>query len=82
MSDEDWLHRVVYMRSAAECTDVTHMFGFVVDVNNGVCKVVSLTEPITYTVIAAASLEPARVIGVTTAYSCYHGQVRCTLEMP
>lgn len=81
MNDEDWLHRVVYMRSAAECTDVAHMFGLVVDVNNGVCKVVSLTEPRTYTVIATASLEPARVIGVTSDYFSYRGQVSCTVDM-
>lgn len=82
MSDEDWLHRVVYMRSAAECTDVAHMFGFVVDVNNGVCKVVSLTEPRTYTVMSTASLEPARITGATADYFYYRGQVSCTVDMP
>lgn len=82
MSGESWLHRVVYMRTAAEVTDAAHMFGFVVDVNGDVCKVVSLTEPLTYTVIATASLEPARITGATTDYSSYRGQVNCTVDMP
>lgn len=82
MNGESWLHRVVYMRTAAEVTDAAHMFGFVVDVNNGVCKVVSLTDPITYTVISTASLEPARITGATTGYFSYRGQVNCTVDMP
>ena len=82
MSDEDWLHRVVYMRAAAEVTDAAHMFGLVVEVSGDVCKVVSLTEPVTYTVIATASLEPARITGATTSYSSYRGQVNCTVDVP
>lgn len=82
MGSESWLHRVVYMRTAAEVTDAAHMFGLVVEVNGDVCKVVSLTEPLVYTVIATASLELARITGVTTAYSSYRGQVICTVDMP
>lgn len=82
MGSESWLHRVVYMRTAAECTDVTHMFGIVVEAGEDVCKVVSLTEPLTYTVIATASLEPAHILGIMTEYSSYRGQVICTIDMP
>lgn len=81
MSGESWLHRVVYMRTAAECTDVAHMFGLVVEVSGDVCKVVSLTEPLTYTAISTAALEPARITGATTGYSSYRGQVNCTVNM-
>ena len=82
MSGESWLHRVVYMRTSAEVTDAAHMFGLVVEVTADVCKVVSLTEPLTYTVISTASLEPARITGATADCSSYRGQVSCTVDMP
>lgn len=82
MGSESWLHRVVYMRTAAECTDMAHLFGVVIEESSGVCKVASLTYPVVYTVMSRAGLELADVTGACCEYASYNGTVKVQWNVP